>query len=216
VRSVLLDLDGTLTDPREGIARCIGHALRGLGVAVPPEEALLRYIGPPLADAFRELLPDPSEPRVARAVALYRERFRDAGLLENRVYAGIPELLEGIARRGWRAAIATSKPRVFAERIARHFGLRARLGAVYGSELDGRRVRKDELLAHALEGEGVAPADAVMVGDRHHDVEGARANGLASIGVTWGYGSREELVRAGATWVCDVPAAVLRTLEGCA
>jgi phosphoglycolate phosphatase len=112
-----------------------------------------------------------------------------------------------------RAVLATSKPRVFAVRIARHFGFEAALDAIYGSELDGTRGRKSELLAHVLAEEGVAPERAVMLGDRRHDVEGARANGLRSLGVTYGYGDRAELEAAGATWICDDLAAALAVLD---
>jgi phosphoglycolate phosphatase len=213
VPTVLLDLDGTLTDPREGIVGCIRHALVGLGHTPPPDGILARYIGPPLADTFRELLGDPGEESVARAIELYRERFGPTGLFENRVYPGIPELLSGLTERGLRAAIATSKPAVYAERIAVHFGLRERLHAVYGSELDGRRVHKRDLLAHALDAAGVSAAETVMVGDRHLDVAGAAANGIDTIGVTWGYGTRAELREAGARWVCDAPDEVVAIID---
>jgi phosphoglycolate phosphatase len=214
VPTVLLDLDGTLTDPREGIVGCIRYALEALGCAPRADAELERYIGPPLADTFRELLPEPDEARLAEAIALYRERFVDRGLFENRVYPDIPELLAALAERGLRTAIATSKPTVYAERIARHFGLRERLHAVYGSELDGRLVHKHDLLAHALESEGASAEDVVMVGDRSFDVAGAAANAIVAIGVTWGYGTREELSAAGARWLCDAPMDVLATLDG--
>ena len=212
--TVLLDLDGTLTDPREGIVGCIRHALECLGCTPPPDTALERHIGPPLADTFRELLPDASDARVAEAIERYRERFRATGIFENRVYPGVPELLDALRSRGLRTAIATSKPQVFAERIAEHFGLRPQLHAVYGSALDGGLGRKEELLAHAIEREGVTPAEALMVGDRRFDVAGALANGMAAIGVTWGYGSREELANAGAGWLCDTPRDVLDVVDG--
>jgi phosphoglycolate phosphatase len=211
--TLLLDLDGTLTDPREGIVRCLAHALRALGAPAHDDARLARCIGPPLEDSFRELLPEPSAARVAAAVEHYRERFDRIGWRENRVYAEVPEFLAALRARRVRALLATSKPHVFAARIARHFGFADALDAVYGAELDGTRARKPELVAHVLAQEAVAPERALMLGDRRHDVEGARANGLRSIGVTYGYGDRAELEAAGATWVCDDLAAVLAALD---
>lgn len=211
--TLLLDLDGTLTDPREGIVGCLRHAFLSLGRTPPPDATLARCIGPPLAESFRRLLPGGAgEDAVARAIAHYRERFDAQGWAENRVYPAIPDFLAALRARGWRAFVATSKPAVFATRITRHFSLQP-LAGVHGSELDGRRTDKGELIAHVLRVEGLDPALTVMVGDRHHDVRGACANGVAALGVTWGYGSREELRGAGARWLCDDPPAVLRTLD---
>jgi phosphoglycolate phosphatase len=201
--ALLLDLDGTLTDPREGITRSLAHALEALGAPVPDDATLARCIGPPLRDAFAGLLPDPSPERVELAIARYRERFDRVGWHENRVYDDVPQFLAALRARGVRALLATSKPHVFAVRIARHFGFEPALDAIYGSELDGRLGHKAELVAHVLAEEGLAPERAVMLGDRRHDVEGARANGVRSLGVTYGYGDRAELSAAGATWICD-------------
>jgi phosphoglycolate phosphatase len=211
--TVLLDLDGTLTDPREGIVRSLVHAFGALGAPAPPETRLVRCIGPPLQDTFAELLPDPTPVRVAAAIAHYRERFEDVGWRENRVYPDVPDFLASLRARGVRALVATSKAHVFAARIAQHFGFAAALDAIYGAELDGTRARKPELLAHVLAQERLAPARTIMLGDRRHDVEGARANGLASLGVTYGYGDRAELEQAGATWICDDLTAALEVLE---
>ena len=211
MRALLIDLDGTLTDPREGIVGSLRHALEALGRVAPSDAQLASLIGPPLTDAFRELLgrDGGNTALVDEAIRHYRVRFSDRGWRENRVYAGVPELLRGARERGWRCLVATSKPTVFAERIALHFGLRPLLDGVYGSELDGGRTRKPELIAHLLSEERLAPEQALMVGDRRHDVEGAAAHGIDTIGVTYGFGSREELERAGARWLCDDPAAVL-------
>ena len=214
MQTLLFDLDGTLTDSREGIVACIGHALECLGEEPPPDATLDRFIGPPLEDGFAQLLGVPREShRVGQAVARYRERFDERGWRENRVYPGVPELLEAVRERGWRCFVATSKPTVFARRILSHFGLRERLDGVYGSDLDGRLGSKPELVAHVLASEALAPQRAVMVGDRRHDVEGARANGVASIGVLWGYGSRAELESAGADRVCEDPSELLDALD---
>lgn len=212
--TLLLDLDGTLTDPREGIVGCLRHALETLGRVAPSDAALTRCIGPPLAESFQQLLEvGPEDACIASAIAHYRERFDARGWIENRVVPGIPAFLEAAQERGWRAFVATSKPTVFAHRIARHFGLRPLLEGVYGSELDGRRAAKADLIAHVLHEEGLDPARTVMVGDRHHDVRGARAHGVSTVGVTWGYGSRDELARAGARWLCDDPAGLLKLLD---
>jgi phosphoglycolate phosphatase len=208
--SLLLDLDGTLTDSHDGIVGSIRHALEALGAPAPPDAELGRYIGTPLAHVFAELLGVAREAgAVGRAIAHYRERFGDRGWRENRVYPEVPAFLTAAREGDWRCFVATSKPTLYAERIAVHFGLRPLLEAVHGSELDGRRGEKPELLAHILAHEGLDPKQTVMVGDRRHDVAGARANGVASLGVLWGYGSREELLIAGADALCDRPDGLL-------
>ncbi len=196
MRTVFFDLDGTLTDPRPGIVRCIQHALARLNRPVPDEEALLWCIGPPLRASFVRLLG--GEEDADLAVALYRERFGAVGLYENEVYPGISALLERLTDAGWTLHVATSKPHVYAERIVEHFQLDSYFQEVFGSELSGERADKTDLLAHALHRSGATLAESVMIGDRSHDMVGAANNGLDGIGVLYGYGSREELVRAGA------------------
>ncbi len=210
---LIFDFDGTLTDPREGIVRCVQHALARLGADVPAEAALERHIGPPLRDAFRELLPG-RESEVERAVALYRERFAPIGMFENRVYAGIPELLKALVAAGRRLHVCTSKPHPFARRILEHFGLAPFFASIHGSELDGTRNEKGELLAHVLEQQGLAPAGCIMLGDRRFDLEAASQCGVASVGVLWGYGSRAELEAAGASWLAQSPGALGAWLLG--
>jgi phosphoglycolate phosphatase len=215
--TLLFDLDGTLTDPRDGIVGSIVHALERLGAPVPESSALEPCIGPPLVDSFAELLDVPRDSaHVRQAIDHYRERFDAQGWRENHVYPGVPELLDAVRARGFGAVVATSKPTVFARRIVAHFGLEQRLDGVYGSELDGRLGRKPELVAHVLRCEALAAPTAVMIGDRRHDVEGARANGVASVGVLWGYGSRDELVSAGADSLCAEPGALLDVLAALA
>ena len=211
-QAVLLDLDGTLTDPRVGIVRCIRYALERLERPCPPEDALAWCIGPPLRGTFCTLLATSDPALIERAVALYRERFAEVGLYENEVYADIPAALEALGRAGRRLFVATSKPAVFAERIVRHFALDRHLAGVYGPTLQGGLDDKAELLAHLLERERLAAADVVMVGDRSADVAAARTNTVRSIGALWGHGSREELLEAGADALCaaprDLPASV--------
>lgn len=198
-RAVLFDLDGTLTDPKLGITRSIQYALRKHGIEPPDADALEPFIGPPLEQSFRLTFGfDASQAR--RAVEDYREYFSQQGLYENEVYAGIPGLLRDLRNADVRIGLATSKPTVFAQRILDHFDLAKHFDLVVGSFLDGQRVEKSEVVAHALAGVASLPPErVVMVGDRMHDVEGARANGIDAIAVTYGYGSREELEAAAPT-----------------
>jgi phosphoglycolate phosphatase len=203
--NILMDLDGTLTDPREGIVACIRHALEGVGHECPPDSEMLSYIGPPLHDSFGMLFGAGEAKKIARAIELYRERFSTVGMFENGVYPGIPEALAALQAPGVRLFVATSKPRIYAERIVEHYGLARYFGRVYGAELDGTRSKKADLIAHVLSTEALTPQETCMVGDRMHDMTGARANGVLPIGVLWGYGSREELLAAGAALLCEQP-----------
>jgi len=205
IAGVLFDLDGTLTDSRIGITTSIRHAMAVLGRPLAPEVDLDWCIGPPLIDAFARLL-DGDRDRAAEGVAAYRARYSTIGLYENAVYPGIPDLLDRLVAEGRTLVLATSKPRVFAIRILEHFDLARRFRAVHGSELDGTRADKTDLLPWILAEEGLDPATAVMVGDRRHDVEGARAAGIAAIGVAWGFGAPGELATAGAAAIVASPA----------
>ena len=205
---IYFDLDGTLTDPKPGITRSIQYALQRLDhPTMPTEDELTWCIGPPLRASFVRLLG--GEDSADRAVSLYRERFSEIGLYENAVYDGISEVLTTLSQSGQRLFVATSKPHVFATRIVEHFGLRHHFEHVFGSELDGTRVDKSDLLAYALKVAAVDPVKTLMIGDRSHDMIGARNNGMGAVGVLYGYGSREELVGAGASQVCATPAEVL-------
>jgi phosphoglycolate phosphatase len=183
---LLFDLDGTLTDNAPGIFACIRHALRELGFPAPVESDLRRAIGPPLHISFREIFGIMDEAVVMDAMRIYRERFSAVGLLENDVYPGIPDALSSLAEAGFRLRVATSKPKVFADRIIDHFQLRPFFPEVYGSELSGERAGKPELVRYVLESEGASPGATCMIGDRSHDMVGARENGLTAVGVLWG------------------------------
>jgi phosphoglycolate phosphatase len=206
--NVLFDLDGTLTDPKEGIVACFKHALMKLGCEAPNDSQLARLIGPPLRESLSGLVGPNNQAQVEQAVTMYRERFAEKGMFENSLYPGIRDALDRLRDRGLLLFVATSKPRMFAERIVDYFGLGRFFRAVYGSELNGANADKKDLLAHLLRVESLPPTDTVVVGDRAHDILGARANGLFSVGVLWGYGSREELVLAGADALCDEPKAL--------
>lgn len=200
MHTIYFDLDGTLTDPKPGITRSIQYALKKLDQPVPTEDELTWCIGPPLHASLKRLTG--TDELADRALLLYRERFGDVGLFENEAYGGIEETLAALAATSPRMFVATSKPRVFAERIIDHFGLRRYFVRVFGSELDGTRVDKGDLLRYALGEEKVDPRSAVMIGDRSHDVVGARKNGMTAIGVLYGYGSEVELRDAGAHHIC--------------
>lgn len=196
ITHALLDLDGTLTDPALGITSCIAYALARLNVAVPPASALHFAIGPPLRGTFATLVGTDDAVVIERAMAFYRERFADVGLFENVLFDGVPETLATLKARNIVLLLATAKPHVYARRILAHFDILAPFGAIYGSELDGVRQHKGNLLAYLIVQEGVDPRNAVMIGDRHHDIDAAHANGCRAIGVTYGYGSASELAHA--------------------
>ena len=200
----LFDLDGTLTDPREGIVACFQHAFAVLDRPAPPEAELQQWIGPPLRESFL-LAFDGCGLTADRAVAAYRERFDRVGWRENRPVPGLVSTLSALHAAGVVCHVATSKPTVFAERIVQHYGFGRWFGRIYGSELDGSRADKAELIAFILEDQGLAGRDVVMIGDRRHDIAGARAHGLRSVGVLWGFGDRGELQGAGADAIAAHP-----------
>ncbi len=201
-RSIFFDLDGTLTDPYDGIRSCIEYALNELGQSWAADEDFRWCIGPPLLQSFERL----AGPALADdALRLYRERFSATGWRENEPYEGIHEMLDGLVQAGHTMLVATSKPTVYAEKILEHFDLARYFSGLYGPDLDGRLADKRDLLAHILEQEGDL-IDPVMIGDRKHDMIGARHNGVATIGVLYGYGSKDELLAAGADRLVELPA----------
>lgn len=211
-QTILFDLDGTLTEPAEGITNSVAYALAKFGITVADREELLRFIGPPLMDSFMEYYGF-DEAKARQAVAYYREYFSVKGLFENSVIQGIKELLEELQAAGKQLVVATSKPEYFSLQILEKFGLLSYFTFVAGATMDETRTRKADVIAYALEHISYeSKASTVMVGDRHHDIEGARALGLDAIGVTFGYGSREELQGAGATYVVDTIAQLRQRL----
>lgn len=200
---VLFDLDGTLTDPRIGITKSIQYALSRLGLPEDNPERLVSFIGPPLYESFREHYSF-DDATALEAVALYREYFSETGIYENAVYPKIPELLSCLADRGKTLGIATTKPTPFAERILVHFDLREHFRCVVGSELTPTGVSKSEIIRRALsELPDFSKEKVIMVGDRKHDIYGARDNGILSIAVTYGYGPVDELTAARPTYLVD-------------
>ncbi|MEQ9642786.1 MAG: HAD hydrolase-like protein [Alphaproteobacteria bacterium] len=200
IRNLLFDLDGTLSDPVVGIVTSVRYALDRLGKPAPAD--LNWVIGPPLRGAFAILIDNDAPVAVEEAMTLYRERFADVGLFENEVYPGIPELLAEEHGSGRKLFVATSKPHVYARRIVEHFGLARYFVAVHGCELDGTRSEKADLIAYLLDQERLSEADTVMIGDRRHDIAGAKAVGLRSVAAGYGYGSADELAAARPDWTC--------------
>lgn len=206
---ILLDMDGTLTDSMEGITHCVQYALAAAGRPEPDRQKLLPFIGPPLRSQFAAWCGYDRErdaERIEFCVSKYRERFREKGWLENRVYPGMPEMLVRLKEAGRTLAVATSKPIEFTEKILDYFGLTAYFDEVVGASLDEGRETKYDVIQEALRRLAIGEeekARVVMVGDRLHDVEAAKKAGLASIGVTFGYGSREELEEYGADRIVD-------------
>ncbi|UVO39880.1 HAD family hydrolase [Bradyrhizobium arachidis] len=200
MQTIYFDLDGTLTDPKPGITGSIQYALKKLGQAVPSQDELAWCIGPPLHASLKALTG--TDALADQALLLYRERFSEVGLFENSPYPGIHGTLAAVAATGARMFVATSKPAVYATRIVEHFGLKPYFERVFGSELDGTLADKRDLLAYALLEAKIDARSAIMIGDRSHDVVGARTNGMTAIGVLYGYGSEAELRGAGAHHIC--------------
>lgn len=215
---VLFDLDGTLTDPREGITKSVQFALAQQGISEPDLKKLEPFIGPPLKDSFMEFY-GMTEEQAAQGVADYRKRFAPIGKFENEVYPGIPEMLGSLKRAGIRLAVASSKPETFVWDILRYFKLDGYFDVVTGSELDGTRSRKEEVVEEALhrlelDGQPVSRENCAMVGDRRFDIEGGRQFQLTTVGVTYGYAAKGELEAAGADYIVKNPVQLTKLLLG--
>ena len=208
--TILFDLDGTLTDPGEGITNSVAYALKKYDIEVSDRSELYKFIGPPLKDSFMKYYGF-SEAKAEEAIAYYREYFRDTGIFENKVYDGVENMLSELYADGKRLILATSKPEIFAVRILEHFGLKKYFSVVAGASMDSSRSKKGDVIAYAISlCEGFDKYTAVMVGDREHDIIGAKENGLKSIGVLYGYGDEAELKTAGADYIVDTPEDILK------
>lgn len=198
---ILFDLDGTLTDSSPGIMNSIVYALKKYNISVENTDDLRKFLGPPLHESFRDFYGFDDE-KSMEAVGFYREYFSTKGLLENEVYSGIREMLEDLKENGKRLILATSKPQPFTDRIMEHFDLAKYFEFIAGSNMDGTRSKKAEVIAYALESCGImGKSNVVMVGDREHDIIGAKTVGIDSVGVEYGYGDYDELSGAGATYI---------------
>ncbi len=204
-QTLLFDLDGTLTDPKEGITKSVQYALAHFGIEEEDLEKLTTFIGPPLTHSFMTYYGlDAAE--AEEAVHKYRERFSSVGIFENGVYEGIHELLEALKIQGKVIVLATSKPHLFAEKILKHYGLYSYFDVIVGSELDGTRSHKNEVIEevfHRLQLTEGQKSETVMIGDRKHDILGAKACGIPSIGVRFGYAEPQELEEAGADHIVN-------------
>lgn len=202
MKAVLFDLDGTLTDPKTGITKSVAYALERFGIKTEKVDALTHFIGPPLVESFMKYY-QMSKDQANKAVEYYREYFKPYGIFENVVYPDIPEMLKELKKNGFRLYIASSKPEIFVKQITDRFGLTEFFEDQIGSEMDGRRIKKSEVITEAMKRGGLISADTIMVGDRSHDIIGAKEAGIPAVGVKWGFADDEELESAGAVYIAD-------------
>ena len=203
---ILFDLDGTLTDSGPGILNCLEYALEDQGIPVPEREEMRKLLGPPLVVTFCDVF-GMNEEQASQAIDKYRERYHDVGLFENSVYEGVPELLAELQGAGLRLATATSKPEYSATRLLQPFELDQYFDFIGAAALDGSRDSKNLVIAHTLQNTNTHPTshNIIMIGDRHHDVHGAKEHGIDTIGVLWGYGDADELQSAGVIHIAKNP-----------
>ena len=202
---ILFDLDGTLTDPKEGITKCVQYALAACGIDEPDLDNLLSFIGPPLVDEFMRVYGFSKE-KAEFALAKYRERFPAKGLYENKIYPGAAQMLAALKQSGRKIALATSKPQPYAEKILEHFKIKDYFDVIVGATFDSKRNDKADVVAEVLKQFGITDADkasVIMVGDRKHDVLGASKNGIKTVGLRLGYAEPGELEEAGAIYIAD-------------
>lgn len=209
-KAILFDLDGTLTESGEGITKSVQYALEKIGKPESDLEKLKVFVGPPLLDQFMKYA-DLDEETARKAVEYYRERYADTGIFENQVYPGVENMLNILKNKGYRLAVASSKPEYFVKKVLDHFHLTDYFEVIVGSEMNGARTGKAEVIEETLRRLGLSghTGEAVMIGDREHDVLGAAACGMKCVGVTYGYGSEEELTTAGALKTADSTDGVL-------
>ena len=210
-QTILFDLDGTLTDSGQGILNSVAYALEKMGIEEPDTANLNRFIGPPLYESFSrfyQLNPEDTQ----SAVDAFRVYFKEKGMFENQLYPGIIPLLEELRTAGKTLVIATSKPEIFAKQILEHFGIAHYLDVIAGASLDSSRISKADVIGYAINQLEAFPKHAVMIGDREHDIEGARMHQLPAIGVLYGYGNKQEFEKAGATMIVETVQDLKRVL----
>lgn len=212
IENVLFDLDGTLTNPICGITESIQYALKELGLPIPAADTLAWCIGPPLIGSLRKILGSDSN-LAETALSLYRRHYDAEGKFKNEIYSGIPEMLKSLLRLDINLYVATSKLQSSAYEILDHFDLLNLFKEVYGGQLDNTLVDKEELIAYILEKEGIAKRNVIMVGDRSFDIIGAKKNEILSLGVTYGYGTREELEDSNAQYIVDSPKDIVKIIN---
>jgi phosphoglycolate phosphatase len=209
IKNVFFDLDGTLTDPMHGITNCINYSLQKLERPTRPKAELIEFIGPPLRQSYPAILATDDEDLIEKATALYRERFSGIGIYENELYDGVAELLAELKMDLLRLFVVTSKPTIYSKRIIEHFGLSAYFDNVFGPELNGRFDDKTKLIEYILKDHNLSPSETIMVGDREADIIAGKLNGTQTIGVTYGYGTLEELLGCAPDHLCDNTAQIL-------
>jgi phosphoglycolate phosphatase len=208
-KNILFDLDGTLTDPGVGITNSVAYALEKFGIVNTDRTELYKFIGPPLQTSFKEFYGF-SEHEIAQAVKYYREYYRETGIYENQLYTGIRELLQTLKENQKQIILATSKPEEFSIKILEYFDIEKYFDFVAGATMDGSRGEKADIIRYALEQNNILDlSSAIMVGDRKFDILGAAQNKIDSVGVLFGYGSKEELTDAGANYLAEQPAEIL-------
>ncbi|CYW18489.1 HAD family hydrolase [Streptococcus suis] len=210
-QTILFDLDGTLTDSGQGILNSVAYALEKMGIEEPDAANLNQFIGPPLYESFSrfyQLNPEDTQ----SAVDAFRVYFKEKGMFENQLYPGIIPLLEELRTAGKTLVIATSKPEIFAKQILEHFGIAHYFDVIAGASLDSSRISKADVIGYAINQLEAFPKHAVMIGDREHDIEGARMHQLPAIGVLYGYGSKQEFEKAGATMIVETVQDLKRVL----
>ncbi|AND00239.1 HAD family hydrolase [Streptococcus suis] len=210
-QTILFDLDGTLTDSGQGILNSVAYALEKMGIEEPDTANLNRFIGPPLYESFSrfyQLNPEDTQ----SAVDAFRVYFKEKGMFENQLYPGIIPLLEELRTAGKTLVIATSKPEIFAKQILEHFGIAHYFDVIAGASLDSSRISKADVIGYAINQLEAFPKHAVMIGDREHDIEGARMHQLPAIGVLYGYGNKQEFEKAGATMIVETVQDLKRVL----
>lgn len=209
---VIFDLDGTLVDSRASIVCCLKQSLLGVAHPIPPDSDLKQYIGQPIRQILRLLLGAPSEEKLEKAVLLFRDNFSSKGILQSEAYPGIAEVLNGLHAQHFGLYVASARPQPFAVRTLEHCGIDIYFQRIFGCEFDGTWSDKSEIIGHILKSESLPFFSTVLVGDRADDIVAARRNGIPGIGALWGYGSREELVSAGAYDLCQKPNELRSTL----
>ncbi len=212
LENILFDLDGTLTDPREGITNSIKYALEKLGKDVPIAEDLLWCIGPPLKESFKKIL-ESDDDTAEIALYFYREYFKERGKFENKLYSGIPGVLKKLRKDGLELFVVTSKPHIYAVDIVTHFNILSFFKEIYGSYLSGELTNKEELIGSMLKNEKISAKKTLMVGDREHDIIGAKKNRVRSVGVTYGYGIKEEILKANPDFIADSPKGIFKIIK---
>ncbi|MBO5371698.1 MAG: HAD hydrolase-like protein [Lachnospiraceae bacterium] len=207
MKSILFDLDGTIINSQEGITNCVRYVFDYWGMPQPPIQDLLRFIGPPLKNSFMNYYHFDEE-KALISVKKYRERFDVTGIFECELYEGVRELIENLHQKGYRLFLASSKPERACERIIEHFHLESYFDGIFGATLDGKIGTKEEVLEHLFEATGIERTEAILIGDTKFDALGAKEAGISCLGVTYGFGSREELEAVGVVALCDTASEV--------